>query len=618
MADRRRFNQRERAVLWLASGGRCQQCGCLLDPENWHADHIYPRSRGGATDVLNGRATCPPCNLRKGNRVYDDALRDWQEDAAEKFLTSCKKDFLLCATPGAGKTRLALYLARQALRDGTVERVAVVVPTDTLRQQWAEEAALYGLDLMPVSVAADYAKRGYAGCVVTYQQLATGAGADLMRQSLQVSTFVILDEVHHAGKDRSWGTSLRYAVDPAVRRLALTGTPWRHDPNSPIPYAVYGPDDKVVTDSSYEYGAAVADGVCRRIEFHAYDGDARWIDHGRIIQAALGNDLDEGDTRAALAAVLDPEHNWMPGVLREACVSLDELRPEVPDAGGLVVASTQKMAIAYAAELERLTGEAPIVAISDDAEAQDKIVQFRDGRQRWLVAVKMVSEGVDIKRLAVGVYASKALTPLFFRQVVGRFVRTRPGEEINARLYIPAITALTNLAREVEEELRHQLEVERERDGERIPGDGQRTFEMREILSASEPAFSSSIYAGSEIAPELYRQAEQWCRDRGIPAMYAANVVDEVQAASRPTVKVTVTPEPAARSRLKREKLLRSEIKELVNRLSASRGMEPKEINQRLLRPTKFGGAGLPPRARASVEDLERTSEALARWLGQV
>ena len=38
----------------------------------------------------------------------------------------------------------------------------------------------------------------------------------------------------------------------------------------------------------------------------------------------------------------------------------------------------------------------------------------------WIVAVRMVSEGVDIPRLAGGVYATNTLTDLFFRQAVGR------------------------------------------------------------------------------------------------------------------------------------------------------------------------------------------------------
>jgi superfamily II DNA or RNA helicase len=522
---------------------------------------------------------------------------------------------LVCATPAAGKTRLALYLAKQALDDGVVGRIAVAASTDPLRQQWAEEAAVAGIDLMPVAVPADYDKAGYQGCVVTYQQLATGAGADMMRAALHVPTFVILDEIHHAGKERAWGAALERAFEPAVHRLALTGTPWRREGSSPIPFVTYDKvTDKVKPDSTYEYGAAVADGVCRPIEFHAYDGDAKWVDCGKIVESTLGNKLSDADLAMALDAALDPKNQWMPGLLREAVASLEELRQEVPDAGGLVVAYSVAHAYAYAVILEALTGEAPIVAVSEDDDAKDKIAQFRKGRQRWLVAVKMVSEGVDIKRLAIGVYATKAKTPLFFRQVVGRFVRTRPGEEINARLFIPAVPALTVHAREIEEELRHQLELQRQVD-ERSNKTDRSPSEMpdRETLSASAPTFSGSIFAGEEISPEVYILAEQWCRERGIPAMYAANVVDMVSATTGMESGAPPVPEPE--SRLQRERLLRAEAKALVPKVANRFGIEYKEVNTRLLRPVKFGGAGVPPRAAASVEELEHTVAVLEAWL---
>ena len=75
---------------------------------------------------------------------------------------------------------------------------------------------------------------------------------------------------------------------------------------------------------------------------------------------------------------------------------------------------------------------------------------------RWLVAVRMVSEGVDVPRLAVGVYATSASTPLFFAQAIGRFVRSRrPGE--TASIFLPSVPNLLQLASELEEQRNHVL-----------------------------------------------------------------------------------------------------------------------------------------------------------------
>lgn len=602
----------ERAALYLAADGRCAECGAELQP-GWHSDHVVPYSRGGATDVINGQALCPPCNLRKGDRFMQ--LRDWQQEAREKFRASGKRDFLVCATPGAGKTRAALYLAREALDEGSARRVAVVVPTDELRNQWAEEAGAFGLDLMPVNDPADYEKAGYVGCVVTYAQLA-GAGADLLRRAMRTPTFAILDEVHHAGDQRAWGEGVKRGLDRAVRRLALTGTPWRNDKASPIPFVEYDEAGKVMVDVGYEYGAAVADGVCRRIEFHAYDGEASWIDPGssrRVVSVKFGDRLAVEDEAGVLDTILHPEREWMPGVVSAAVDALRELRQEVPDAGGLLVCDRRWQAEKYAAMLRDLTGEDATVVLSEDAQAAGKIDRFRKGRSAWLVAIRMVSEGVDIKRLAVGVYATNYRTPLFFRQVVGRFVRTRPGEELNARLYIPAVPTLMGHAREIEDELRHQLDLAREEDekAQQAASNEQRTYELRTPLSASDPRFQSSIFGGEQNSAEVRARAVEWCRKRGIPEMYAPNVIADILAEGQATATVTVAPNPSPAPRLKRERALRDEINALAGKVGYAERIPKKEVNERLF--TEFG-----PRSKCSVETLEKMHAYLVAWLAEV
>lgn len=615
---RRRFNATERAVLYLAGDGRCAECGVDLEP-GWHSDHVVPHVAGGVTDVINGQALCPPCNLKKGARVTDD-LREWQREAIRRYDAKATRDFLVCATPGAGKTVLALTLAQRLLDERTVQRVVVVVPTDSLRDQWAEEAAQVGIDLIPVKADGVYEKDGYHGCVVTYAQLAVGAGASLLRRVTGRPTVALLDEIHHAGDSRAWGDGLQHALEHATRRIGLTGTPWRHDRSSPIPFVTYNAKGKVVVDSEYEYGAAVADEVCRRIEFHAYDGEARWIDCGQIVSTQMGPELSDDEQSAVLQTILDPDRDWMPGILRPAVTALDELRRDVPDAGGLLIADRQDHAERYAAQLQELTGEPATVVVSRDTNATDKIDEFRKGKNAWLVAVKMVSEGVDIKRLAVGVYATSTRTPLFFRQVVGRFVRTRPGEEINAKLFIPAVPAFTTHAREIENELRHQLDLERARDErearERAEPSGQGALDLREPLSASEARFAESIFGGQVTAAEKHARAEEFCRSAGIPTMWAPNLVrqglfDEPETPPAATAAATapVSQAPPTESRARREKMLRAEIKTLVGKVAHRAMIEPQEVNADLLRK------GFPPRAKCSISQLEAVRAELALWL---
>ena len=637
--SRRRFNTSERVALYLAADGRCAECGTELEP-GWHGDHVTPYSAGGPTDVINGQALCPTCNLKKGTSVTN--LRTWQRRATELFyaMPPGARDFLVSATPGAGKTRFALALAKDLLGQRVVERVIVVVPTDALREQWAEAAGGQQLALKPVAEPEDYDKGGYQGCVVTYQQL-LGAGADLMRRVTRRPTLIILDEVHHAGDNRSWGEALQRAADAARYRLSLTGTPWRRDNRSPIPFVRYSEEGKVLVDYAYEYGEAVADEVCRRIEFHAYDGEARWTDPARSrresssdpgtvsveFTAKLGAGMDGSDVSAALDALYEPKHQWMPKMLAQANDMLDDLRTDIPDAAGLVVCERQWHARGYAELIEQITGERPPVVVSDPQNdpggkiAKAQIDSFKRGRSRWIVAVKMISEGVDIPRLAIGVYASKTQTPLFFRQVVGRFVRTRENEELNARLLIPAAPDLLQHAREIEEELRHQLDLAEEeerkaREGDGTGGGSQGQFDFREPLAASEPIFDRAILGGDESTPEEVAEAEAECRKLGIPARYAVNLVPllrqrKADATTEEDAEAPVSPAVAV-PRHKREQLLRGEIKTLVGKFARRVGIQPQDVNTNLLR------AGHPPRARATVEQLEETRQTLLRWMADL
>ena len=98
------------------------------------------------------------------------------------------------------------------------------------------------------------------------------------------------------------------------------------------------------------------------------------------------------------------------------------------------------------------------VVTSDDPTASKRIAAFAAGDSPWLVAVRMVSEGVDIPRLRVGVYASTVTTELFFRQAVGRFVRWTAGlPNQKAYVYLPDDSRLRAHAFQIADARRHVL-----------------------------------------------------------------------------------------------------------------------------------------------------------------
>jgi superfamily II DNA or RNA helicase len=388
------------------------------------------------------------------------SLRAWQQAALDAYRERAPRDFLAVATPGAGKTTFALTVAADLLGRRVVDRVIVVAPTEHLKTQWAEAAARAGLPIDP-AYAAGKGKTSddFVGIAMTYAGVAVNPLAMRIRTE-RFKTLVILDEVHHAGDALSWGEGVREAFEPATRRLALTGTPFRSDVN-PIPFVTYAPGQDGIPRSSadftYGYAHALADNVVRPVLFMAYSGEMTWRTRaGDEVAARLGEPLTKDMHAQALRTALDPQGSWMPAVLQAADKRLSEVRRHVPDAGGLVIASDQDSARAYAKLLRTMTGESPTVVLSDEKGASKKIGEFAGSEKRWMVAVRMVSEGVDVPRLCVGVWATTTSTPLFFAQAVGRFVRARKRGE-TASVFLPSVPHLLGFASEMEVERDHVL-----------------------------------------------------------------------------------------------------------------------------------------------------------------
>ena len=560
----------------------------------------------------------PPERVPRGAQ---SRLRAWQSAALEAYRAREPRDFLTVATPGAGKTTYALRLASDLLDRRVVERVVVVAPTEHLKTQWAQAAATAGILLDPeFSGTRGVTGSDYVGIAVTYAGVA--ANPLLHRRRVEDRrTLVVLDEVHHAGDSLSWGESVREAFEPATRRLALTGTPFRSDVN-PIPFVSYlpGPDGigRSVADHVYGYGDALRDHVVRPVLFLAYGGRMRWRTRaGDEVSAVLGADQAKDVTQQAWRTALDPQGEWIPQVLRAANRRLTEVRKHVPDAGGLVIAGDQTRARAYARQLEAITGRKPTVVLSDDPRSGAKISAFSAGDDRWMVAVRMVSEGVDVPRLMVGVYATSASTPLFFAQAVGRFVRARRRGE-TASIFLPSVPVLLRLAGELEEERDHVLgragtgdwteedvlvaQALAQRDTPDLLVDDQLGFEALE----SEATFDRILFDGGEFGTEPGTVEEE--EFLGIPGLLDADQVSDLlrargkgggRARSTASSTVVTVDVPA----------LKRELNDCVKAYARQSGSSQAAVHAELRRVS-----GGPEVARASAAELRTRIERVRAW----
>ena len=212
----------------------------------------------------------------------------------------------------------------------------------------------------------------------------------------------------------------------------------------------------------YGYGEAVADGACRPLAFRLLDATLRWRVDDRETIAAFADELEPQDDARRLRTAIDPGTPLLPRLLRDADALLLKVRAVVPDAAGLVLCDDRAHARATATLLRTIAGEKPVVVVSDESGAHAAIDRFARGgpeAARWLVAVNMVSEGVDVPRLVVAGYATVKRTDLFFRQGVGRVVRRRAGDpgDLVATVFLPADRTLVGCAERVELELRRPV-----------------------------------------------------------------------------------------------------------------------------------------------------------------
>ena len=538
-------------------------------------------------------------------------LRRWQRAALEAFGDRAGDDFLAVATPGAGKTTFALAAARQHLGRHPRRRLVVVAPTQHLKSQWADAAEALDLHLEPAWSAADgRLPADVHGMVTTYQQVAASAAA---LAPLAREAFVVLDEAHHSGEERAWGDGVRAAFAASAVRLSLSGTPFRSDTRA-IPFVRYDDDGLAQADVEYGYDAALRDGgVVRPVRFPRTDGEMEWVAaDGAYASASFQDALDPVASSQRLRTALSVDGEWLPDVLARAHERLLDVRRGHPAAGGMVIAIDQDHARGIAMLLRRRIGVDAEVVVSEDAGASDRIAAFAQSTRPWIVAVRMLSEGVDIPRLRVGVFATTTTTELFFRQAVGRLVRwTRGLGAQPSHMFIPDDPRLRVHAFAIAEQRRHSLR--RDADGRPVEDE-----EPAEPVAPEDERPEDQLSLFAAISAVAVGTAAEHGADAHAPALHlGADPAEEdllLELAPAPPLAVP-PPEPgegddASLRPRERRRRLRDANASLVRHISRITGLSHSQVNAELNRRV-----GVERIGEATIEQLQRRREQAARWL---
>lgn len=584
------FGKHERAAAELMTG------------RSGHADHITPYSRGGATEIGNLQLIPADVNRKKGAFHYEP--RPWQQEFHQRYAEYQSiggESFLLVATPGSGKTHAALHECQRFcnMHGSRMHRIVIIVPSDNLRTRWIEDAHKHGLSLGndPTMI-----KDGYQGIVMTYQGMAT---AQLYMQKLcaDYKVMLVCDEVHHCGDENSWGSILRASFSAAHMRLMMSGTPARTD-GTAIPFIRY--DEQGYFSADYTYGVAEAtrDGVIRSVAFLHHRGSVRIGSH----TVAISKDCTQDDERH-LGRLVASSGAFAREMLQHGRQHVDRLRDcGVSDAAALVVVSDQPAAGAISRLICEMTGEHAEVIVSDESINTTTVDRFRNGRQKWLVAVQKVSEGTDIPRLQVLVWLTNKTTELAFRQIVGRVVRMRAGQEIDeATVVLPETPTLLNYALTMKSESDLGLREKQHRE-ER---------EMSERIHADMLPFTTS-YDGSgdaiiDDAPVESAEA-QWMAEQAALCNTSIRTVYQIAQAMEARRSGVITMQSRQEEpRQVQEKRLREECGRLVKhlaRLTANANERSDRIKEIHAEYVKSYGKG---QGQMSLEELARKRDDLLR-----
>jgi superfamily II DNA or RNA helicase len=542
-------------------------------------------------------------------------FRAWQKEELAKLEARVHSSFLAVATPGAGKTTFALAAIRRALVAREVRRCVIVVPTAHLKLQWALSAEKLDIHIDPEWSAGDGTlPSDVHGVAVTYQQIAANPGA---LRRLVSQAFIVLDEIHHAADSRSWGDGIRHAFEKAPVRLCMSGTPFRSD-QSAIPFVRYV-GEEAHADYEYGYGEALRDRkVVSPVYFPRINGRMEWTSpDGSSHSAGFEDNIGRTLASQRLRTALDIEGEWLPAVLTKAHRQVMHLRQSDPRAAGMVIAIDQDHARGIAKILKDRMGVQPTIATSDDPAASQKIADFTEGCEPWIVAVRMVSEGVDIPRLKVGVYATNTITDLFFRQAVGRLVRTTAAaKQQRAYMFIPDDVRLRIFADGIAEQRRHSLRKPDAKDDDFLDEpDTERAAPDLDQLSLF--AAISAVPLDEEGNP-LDASPVEDAQEEDIPGL----VSEEEEGENLSSFSLTApefdgpvpTPEieniPEAPSPRSKKRKLREQNSALVRTLAHRTRQGHAQVNAELNRRV-----GLKRITEATVVQLERRLDVAKKWL---
>jgi superfamily II DNA or RNA helicase len=496
------------------------------------ACHAVAHERG----TMTGHT--PSAELGKEISLVFGRDYSWQERCLETFVNNLarhyslqpgqfERAFVMEVTPSGGKTvgslKIASYLIdqdlvdyviwlspRESIKQGIEDDCKMVELTNTAKHKWKQSH--FRVDVgMPTSF--NRIPKNHHGAIVNYQSLESMLEYfSLLSKHLRLA--FVFDEAHHGAYDEEtgqcnvWGDAMRRCGSFAHAIICLTGTPVRSDSNR-VPYFNYhnvtvDTDDgivagyEIVPDFRLSYADGIAAGIARKLIFEHYDP---YIPY-QVEDATTGDIVGTGQSRLSAMArnlaqqvkhkAFCPEQGIVDDMLRRAHESNSDMRAKGDDDAGILVICAndrddRRSIDQVKARIRALFKEEPASAQSSDGdEAREAIRRFKTGRDRWIVAKKMISEGTNLPRIRTVVLLTDITRQLNWTQIVHRSTRNEAEDRLQDALILQIdLPHLRKWATEIEEQINIGIEkLPKSGDGDGLGGDGDGPSEKIRALGA--------------------------------------------------------------------------------------------------------------------------------------
>jgi RNA polymerase primary sigma factor len=417
-------------------------------------------AHGLPTWTVIGRIAAPETPLKEACPLHIrpsrwNRLHDWQKEAIVAWIDNGEMGIVEAVT-GAGKTDVGIALVEHALNRG--ERILVLVPMNTLKDQWVERLRADVCDHLGVEVDAVSKTPSWAwrrGRVLVAHPTTVVRAIETERLDPSTIGLVIADEAHHYGA-RRW----QHALDEEFEsRLALSatigpgtggfgdvlepyfgGVVYSLDFEKAYGFELLAPFRLALVGCRFSEEEQAAYDEARGRYKRAYKSlrkAAPWIENlsGSEFFAEVQRLAERADTRdigiaaKTLFSAITEQRD-----LQASCSGKLRALPEI-----LQVAAHRQRGIVFtgtkqaAREAEQACAFAGVVGQSITADTPQEqrteiLASFRAGETRVLIGPKVLDEGLDIPEADFGVVISASRSRRQMVQRFGRLLRKKPDD----------------------------------------------------------------------------------------------------------------------------------------------------------------------------------------------